>query len=35
VLVLQVTVQAEALARQVLADHGHAEVGAVPSAGNA
>ena len=32
VLVLQVAVQAEALARQVLADDGHAEVGAVPAA---
>ena len=32
VLVLQVAVQAEALARQVLADHRHAEVGAVLAA---
>jgi hypothetical protein len=32
VLVLQVAVQAEALARQVLADHRHAQVGAVPAA---
>ncbi len=32
VLVLQVAVEAEALGRQVLADHGHAEVGAVAAA---
>src|SRR5689334_24277277 len=32
VLVLQVAVQAEALAGQVLADHRHAQVGAVPAA---
>ena len=32
VLVLQIAVQAEALAGQVLADHRHAQVGAVPAA---
>ena len=32
VLVLQVAVQAQALGGQVLADHGHAQVGAVPAA---
>ena len=32
VLVLQIVVQAEALGRQVLADHRHAEVRAVPAA---